>query len=132
MKRESGADPSRNGYGAVTADLLDDEGVLLVEDRYVGMKVRGVYETPGGTVLHLAHRALETLTMDREVMIQRDGIIPRYAQLVYNGYWYVGRATPDELRADFRAISSEVRSDWDPIGIGEEARQGLPGRPTPV
>jgi argininosuccinate synthase len=60
----------------------------MVEDRFVGMKVRGVYETPGGTVLHAAHRALETLTMDREVLIARDGLIPRYAQLVYNGFWY--------------------------------------------
>jgi argininosuccinate synthase len=60
----------------------------MVEDRFVGMKVRGVYETPGGTVLHAAHRALETLTMDREVLIQRDQLIPRYAALVYNGFWY--------------------------------------------
>jgi argininosuccinate synthase len=60
----------------------------MVEDRFVGMKVRGVYETPGGTVLHAAHRALETLTMDREVLILRDGLVPRYAQLVYNGFWY--------------------------------------------
>ncbi len=60
----------------------------MVEDRFVGMKVRGVYETPGGTVLHAAHRALSTLTMDREVLILRDGLIPRYAQLVYNGFWY--------------------------------------------
>jgi len=60
----------------------------MVEDRFVGMKVRGVYETPGGTVLHAGHRALETLTMDREVLVLRDGLIPRYAQLVYNGFWY--------------------------------------------
>jgi argininosuccinate synthase len=60
----------------------------MVEDRFVGMKVRGVYETPGGTVLYAAHRALSTLTMDREVLILRDGLIPRYAQLVYNGFWY--------------------------------------------
>jgi argininosuccinate synthase len=60
----------------------------MVEDRFVGMKVRGVYETPGGAVLHAAHRALETLTMDREVLILRDGLIPRYAQLIYNGFWY--------------------------------------------
>ncbi len=60
----------------------------MVEDRFVGMKVRGVYETPGGTVLYAAHRALATLTMDREVLILRDGLIPRYAQLVYNGFWY--------------------------------------------
>jgi argininosuccinate synthase len=60
----------------------------MVEDRYVGMKVRGVYETPGGTVLHAAHKALETLTMDREVLIQRDQLVPRYAQLVYSGFWF--------------------------------------------
>jgi argininosuccinate synthase len=60
----------------------------MCEDRFVGMKVRGVYETPGGTVLHAAHRALETLTMDREVLVQRDALIPKYAQLVYNGFWF--------------------------------------------
>ncbi|MCG6536835.1 MAG: argininosuccinate synthase, partial [Syntrophales bacterium LBB04] len=62
--------------------------VDMVENRFVGMKSRGVYETPGGTVLWIAHRALESLTMDREVMMMRDGLIPRYAQLVYNGFWY--------------------------------------------
>jgi argininosuccinate synthase len=62
--------------------------VDLVENRYVGMKSRGVYETPGGTVLHVAHRALEGLTMDREVMHLRDSLIPRYAELVYYGYWF--------------------------------------------
>ncbi|MEQ9500013.1 MAG: argininosuccinate synthase [Deltaproteobacteria bacterium] len=62
--------------------------VDIVENRYVGMKSRGVYETPGGTILHVAHRGVEQLTMDREVMNLRDSLIPRYAQLVYNGYWY--------------------------------------------
>jgi len=62
--------------------------VDVVENRYVGMKSRGVYETPGGTVLHAAHRALEGLTMDREVMHLRDSLIPRYAELVYYGYWF--------------------------------------------
>ncbi len=62
--------------------------VDMVENRFVGMKSRGVYETPGGTVLWIAHRALESITMDREVMSLRDGLIPRYAQLVYNGFWY--------------------------------------------
>jgi argininosuccinate synthase len=62
--------------------------VDLVENRYVGMKSRGVYETPGGTILHAAHRGLESLTMDREVMHLRDGLIPRYAELIYYGYWY--------------------------------------------
>jgi len=62
--------------------------VDMVEDRFVGMKSRGVYETPGGTVLWSAHRALESLAMDREVMFMRDSLIPKYAQLVYNGFWY--------------------------------------------
>ena len=62
--------------------------VDLVENRYVGMKSRGVYETPGGTVLQVAHRAVESITMDREVMHLRDALIPRFAELVYYGYWY--------------------------------------------
>ena len=62
--------------------------VDLVENRYVGMKSRGVYETPGGTLLHGAHRALESITMDREVMRLRDSLIPKYAELVYYGYWF--------------------------------------------
>jgi len=68
----------RNGVGR------DD----IVENRYVGMKSRGVYETPGGTILTVAHRALETLTLDREVMHLRDTLIPRYAEMVYYGYWF--------------------------------------------
>jgi argininosuccinate synthase len=62
--------------------------VDLVENRFVGMKSRGVYETPGGTLLHFAHRQIETLTMDREVMHLRDSLIPRYAELVYYGFWF--------------------------------------------
>lgn len=62
--------------------------VDMVENRFVGMKSRGVYETPGGTVLWAAHRAVESITMDREVMLMRDSLIPKYAQLVYNGFWY--------------------------------------------
>ena len=62
--------------------------VDLVENRYVGMKSRGVYETPGGTILHVAHRAVESLTLDREVMHLRDSLIPRYAEMVYYGYWF--------------------------------------------
>ena len=60
----------------------------IVENRFVGMKSRGVYETPGGTILNQAHRALESITMDREVMHLRDSFIPRYADMVYNGFWY--------------------------------------------
>jgi len=62
--------------------------VDLVENRFVGMKSRGVYETPGGTVLYIAHRGVESITMDREVMLQRDQLSPKIAQLMYNGFWY--------------------------------------------
>jgi argininosuccinate synthase len=62
--------------------------VDLVENRFVGMKARGVYETPGGTILHLAHRAVESITMDREVLHLRDSLIPKYSELVYNGFWF--------------------------------------------
>lgn len=68
----------KNGVGRVD----------MVENRFVGMKSRGVYETPGGTVLWAAHRAVESITMDREVMFMRDSLIPKYAQLAYNGFWY--------------------------------------------
>jgi argininosuccinate synthase len=62
--------------------------VDMVENRFVGMKSRGVYETPGGSILHFAHRQMESLTMDREVMHLRDGLIPKYSTLVYNGFWF--------------------------------------------
>ena len=62
--------------------------VDLVENRFVGMKSRGVYETPGGAILHFAHRQMESLTMDREVMHLRDSLIPQYSTLVYNGFWF--------------------------------------------
>ncbi len=62
--------------------------VDIVENRFVGMKSRGVYETPGGTILHHAHRAVESLTLDREVTHLRDELSPRYAEMVYNGFWY--------------------------------------------
>ncbi len=62
--------------------------VDMVENRFVGMKSRGVYETPGGAIIHFAHRQVESLTMDREVMHLRDSLIPKYAQLVYNGFWF--------------------------------------------
>ncbi len=68
----------RNGIGRVD----------LVENRFVGMKSRGVYETPGGEILHVARRAVESVTMDREVMHLRDSLIPRYAEMVYYGFWF--------------------------------------------
>jgi argininosuccinate synthase len=60
----------------------------LVENRYVGMKSRGCYETPGGTIMLKAHRAMESLTLDREAAHLKDDLMPRYASLVYNGYWW--------------------------------------------
>jgi len=87
-----------NGEALPPADLLarlNDLGgrngigrVDMVENRYVGMKSRGVYETPGGTILRVAHIAMESITLDREVMRIRDGLIPRYADMIYNGYWF--------------------------------------------
>ncbi len=62
--------------------------VDMVENRFVGMKSRGVYETPGGTLLYSAHRAVESITMDREVMLLRDQLSPKIAQLIYNGFWF--------------------------------------------
>ncbi len=80
--------------------------VDMVENRYVGMKSRGVYETPGGTVLHTAHRALESITLDREILHLRDSLIPRYAELVYYGYWF----SPERkaLQAFFDDIQKDV------------------------
>lgn len=60
----------------------------IVENRYVGMKSRGCYETPGGTIMLRAHRAMESLTLDREVAHLKDELMPRYAELIYNGYWW--------------------------------------------
>ncbi|HEX5721345.1 MAG TPA: argininosuccinate synthase [Acidimicrobiia bacterium] len=68
----------RNGVGRVD----------IVENRFVGIKSRGVYETPGGTLLHHAHRAVESITLDREVAHLRDELVPRYAEMVYNGFWF--------------------------------------------
>ena len=68
----------KNGIGRVD----------IVENRFVGIKCRGVYETPGGTILQVAHRAMESITMDREVMHLRDSLIPYIASLIYNGFWF--------------------------------------------
>ena len=60
----------------------------LVENRFVGMKNRGLYETPGGTILHTAHRAMESLTLDRGMAHLKDELMPKYAELIYNGFWH--------------------------------------------
>ena len=85
--------------------------VDLVENRYVGMKSRGVYETPGGTILHVAHRALESLTLDREVLHLRDSLIPRYAEMVYYGYWFAPERQMLQTAIDDaqRTVSGTVR-----------------------
>jgi argininosuccinate synthase len=83
----------------------------LVENRFVGLKSRGVYETPGGTILHAAHRALESITLDREVMHDRDRNTPRYAELIYNGFWFSPEM--EVMRAAINAsqlnVTGEVR-----------------------
>ena len=79
--------------------------VDIVENRFVGMKSRGVYETPGGAILHFAHRQIETLTMDREVMHLRDSLIPRYSELIYNGFWF----SPE--REALQALVTETQRD---------------------
>jgi len=79
--------------------------VDIVENRFVGMKGRGVYETPGGAILHFAHRQMETLTMDREVMHLRDSLIPKYSELVYNGFWF----SPE--REALQAFVTETQRD---------------------
>jgi len=83
----------------------------IVENRYVGMKSRGCYETPGGTVMLKAHRAIESLTLDREVAHLKDELMPRYAQLIYNGYWW----SPERemlqqmIDASQRSVNGDVR-----------------------
>ena len=68
----------KNGIGRVD----------LVENRFIGIKSRGIYETPGGTLLMSAHRAIESVTLDKATMHKKDEIMPKYAELIYNGYWY--------------------------------------------
>ena len=87
-----------NGKKLSPSNLLEKLNVLagkngigrvdLVENRFIGIKSRGVYETPGGTLLMIAHRAMESVTLDKETMHQKDEIMPKYAELIYNGFWY--------------------------------------------
>jgi argininosuccinate synthase len=118
---EQGRPVSIDGESLSAAELLTRLNVLagahgigridMVENRFVGLKSRGVYETPGGTVLHTAHRAIESITLDREVMHERDRQAPRFAELIYNGFWFspemdVMRATIDATQ---RNVTGEVR-----------------------
>jgi len=104
--------------------------VDLVENRYVGMKSRGVYETPGGTILHVAHRGLESLTMDREVLHLRDSLIPRYADLIYNGYWFspereMIQAAIDEAQRDVTGTARVKLYKGNCILAGRRSKQSL-------
>jgi argininosuccinate synthase len=118
---EAGTPVSIDGVPAGPVELLSGLNRLagahgvgrvdMVENRFVGLKSRGVYETPGGTVLHVAHRAIESITMDREVMHERDRMAPRFAELIYNGFWYSPEM--DFVRAAIdasqRNVTGEVR-----------------------
>ena len=98
IKYEAGNPIAVNGEKLSPAKLLErlnqyggENGIGridIVENRFVGMKSRGIYETPGGTILHQAHRAIESITLDREVMFLRDSLIPSYARMIYNGFWF--------------------------------------------
>ena len=98
IQYEAGNPIAVNGENLSPAKLLErlnqyggENGIGridIVENRFVGMKSRGIYETPGGTILHQAHRAIESITLDREVTFLRDSLIPSYARMIYNGFWF--------------------------------------------
>jgi argininosuccinate synthase len=116
---EHGTPVAVNGESLTPATLLhrlnklaSEHGigrVDMVENRFVGLKSRGVYETPGGTVLHCAHRAMESITLDREAMHERDRLSPRFAELIYNGFWYSPEMTV--VRAMMEACQENVTGD---------------------
>jgi argininosuccinate synthase len=102
----------------------------MVENRFVGMKSRGVYETPGGTVLRVAHRDLETITLDREVMKIRDSLVPRYSELIYNGFWFSPerRLLQETLDASQETVNGIVRLKLykgNCIPVGRKSEQSL-------
>ncbi len=113
---EAGNPVAINGEKLSPATLLERANTIagrhgvgrldLVENRFVGMKSRGVYETPGGTLLYHARRAVESLTLDREVLHQRDQLAPKYAELVYNGFWYAPER--EALQVYFDHVASSV------------------------
>ncbi len=121
IEYEQGNPIAVNGEKLSPAKLLAKLNVLggengvgrvdLVENRFVGMKSRGVYETPGGTILHAAHRAIESITLDREVLKIRDSLIPTYAAQIYNGFWYAPeRETLQNLMDDTqKAVNGVAR-----------------------
>jgi argininosuccinate synthase len=116
---EHGNPVSVNGQDLDPVPLLEEANRLagrhgvgrvdIVENRFVGIKSRGVYETPGGTILHLAHRAVESITLDREVLHMRDELVPRYAEMVYNGFWFSPERTA--LQRFFDEIQEPVTGE---------------------
>ncbi len=104
--------------------------VDLVENRYVGMKSRGVYETPGGTILRVAHMAVESITMDREVMHIRDSLIPRYAEMIYYGYWFspereMMQALIDESQKNVTGVARVKLYKGNCIVVGRKSEVSL-------
>jgi argininosuccinate synthase len=104
--------------------------VDIVENRYVGMKSRGVYETPGGTILHIGHRAVESITMDREVMHLRDSLIPKISELIYYGYWFspemeVMKKTVDETQKDVTGTVRLKLYKGNCIVVGRKSEKSL-------
>ncbi|OGR00574.1 MAG: argininosuccinate synthase [Deltaproteobacteria bacterium RIFOXYD12_FULL_55_16] len=102
----------------------------MVENRFVGMKSRGVYETPGGTILRCAHRDLETITLDREVMKIRDSLIPRYAELIYNGFWFspemkLLQKTMDNAQETVNGVVRLKLFKGNCIPVGRKSEQSL-------
>ena len=102
----------------------------LVENRFVGMKSRGVYETPGGTILRTAHRDLETITLDREVMKIRDSLVPRYSELIYNGFWFspereLLQQTMDETQKTVNGVVRLKLYKGNCIPVGRKSDQSL-------
>jgi argininosuccinate synthase len=104
--------------------------VDLVENRYVGIKSRGVYETPGGTLIRAAHQGIESLTLDREVMHIRDSLIPRYAEMIYYGYWFSPERTllqklMDEAQTRVSGIARLKLYKGNVILVGRKSDQSL-------
>ena len=140
IQYQAGNPVAINGEKMSPAKLLErlnqyggDNGVGridIVENRFVGMKSRGIYETPGGTILHQAHRAIESITLDREVTFLRDSLIPSYARMIYNGFWYspereLIQQTMDQMQAH---VTGEVRLKLykgNVIVLGRKAEKSL-------
>jgi argininosuccinate synthase len=123
IRFERGDPVAVNGRSLAAAELLGELNRLggkhgigrvdLVENRFVGMKSRGVYETPGGTILRNAHMALESITMDREVMHLRDSLIPQYSTLIYNGFWFSPEMAllQEMIDTSQQTVSGDVRME---------------------